>query len=250
MRTSVYNEQSSGSKKKVFFGMLAFCAVLAGCGGGASMSELKVEANPQNDETILSIETTEITEYSEQVISDTLNTSDKSDTFTDPRDGKEYRHTGNKLSKTWMGENLNFETDNSWCYGNDESNCEKFGRLYDWHAAMKACPAGWRLPAREEWNDLVTEIGDHGEASRKLKSTTGWRDDMNGTDEFGFTAIPSGHRNAAGTFRDVGSGGFWWSATVYEDGKAWSRLKGWVFGIVDEYSDNKSYGFSVRCIRE
>lgn len=173
----------------------------------------------------------------------------KGSILTDSRDNKKYRVV--KIGdKQWMAENLNFKTDNSWCYGNDESNCKKYGRLYNWDAAMKACPAGWRVPAREEWNSLITHSGDHGEASRKLKTKTGWRDDINGTDEFGFSAMPTGHRNAAGTFRDMGSGGFWWSATEYESGKAWSKLIGWVFGVVDEYSDNKAYGFSVRCVQD
>ncbi|MDR3000768.1 MAG: hypothetical protein LBU89_05835, partial [Fibromonadaceae bacterium] len=54
--------------------------------------------------------------------------------LVDPRDGQRYRIT--KIGELlWMAENLNYKVAdslNSWCYDDDDSNCEKYGRLYDW----------------------------------------------------------------------------------------------------------------------
>ena len=62
---------------------------------------------------------------------------------------------GTNYSETWMAENLNYETANSWCYGDKEENCAKYGRLYTWAAAMEACPTGWHLPSQDEWKELI-----------------------------------------------------------------------------------------------
>jgi uncharacterized protein (TIGR02145 family) len=74
-------------------------------------------------------------------------------TFTDSRDQVIYK-TQEINGLTWMLDNLQFETDSSWCHQNDSKNCEKYGRLYTWEDAMSACPDGWRLPTQAEWMDL------------------------------------------------------------------------------------------------
>ena len=84
-------------------------------------------------------------------------TACKSD-VVDMRDGKKYK-TVKIGSQTWMAENLNYETQDSYCYENDESNCSKYGRLYTWTAAKKACPSGWHLPSKAEFETLFSSVG-------------------------------------------------------------------------------------------
>jgi uncharacterized protein (TIGR02145 family) len=166
--------------------------------------------------------------------------------------GKNYRivQIGNQ---TWMAENLNLETPNSWCivdiaslndYEGNPANCEKYGRLYTWDAAKSACPGGWHLPTREEWNELVSFAGGDN-AGTKLKSKY---PDWNGADEFAFSALPGGHRYTDGGFGDPGSHGNWWSATEIDASDAYTRTMGTSNAIVYEYNGNKDIGFSVRCL--
>jgi uncharacterized protein (TIGR02145 family) len=134
-------------------------------------------------------------------------------TFTDNRDGKTYKAVG-AGDYIWMAENLNHRTDSSWCYDEDESNCEKYGRLYTWDAAIKACPAGWRLPDSKEWNYLARVFGSPADAAdlATLELAPDWKD----TDELGFSALRGGERRPYGDFSNIGSLGVWWTATEIE----------------------------------
>jgi uncharacterized protein (TIGR02145 family) len=171
-------------------------------------------------------------------------------TFTDPRNGRTYRMV-TIGTQTWMAENLNFRprTDNTWCYDHDNSNCEKYGRLYTWDAARSACPAGWRLPTQRDWSDLAREIGGKDAAGQRLKSETGWNNNGNGTDDFGFSALPGGYRFLDASFGGVGDYGFWWSATEIDRSNASCWIMDATRGGVYENHDSKNAGFSVRCVK-
>ena len=58
-----------------------------------------------------------------------------------------------------MIENLNYEIYGSYCYNDKDWNCLRYGRLYTWEAAQKACPPGWRLPSDEEWWNMAKLYG-------------------------------------------------------------------------------------------
>lgn len=119
----------------------------------------------------------------------------------DPRDGKAYK-TIQIGSQTWMAENLNYETVNSYCYENDPANCEKYGRLYTRDSLLNACPEGYHLPTAEEFATLISNVGGEEIAGKMLKSIAGWYDyelsgtgvynDGNGIDKYGFNALPGG----------------------------------------------------------
>ena len=187
--------------------------------------------------------------------------------------------------QTWMAENLKLKTDDSWCYDDNELMCEKYGRLYTWAAAMgyprrynnekpeeqyprkKVCPDGFRIPAKSDFETLFANVKDASE----LISTTLWGD-YNGSDKYGFNALPAGFRvdklspECDGEYSDcitehyvrLGDVGAFWTSTKVE----WDR-----FGKHYEINDSgelvqlymkshymqrgdKAYGYSVRCIKD
>jgi uncharacterized protein (TIGR02145 family) len=188
------------------------------------------------------------------------------DRLLDVRDGKRYK-TVIIGGKKWMAENLNYRTDSSWCYGDDTSYCDKFGRLYDWQTAQTVCPAGWRLPSVNEWDNLTQTAGiekvdrwgyvdrSYG-AGKKLKTKNGWNDYLdgneninegNGTDDYGFSALPGGHRFGS-RYDGVLNAGFWWTGTDYSDAMTLTReMHNNIDYVIAEKRDN-DYGFSVRCL--
>ncbi|MDR2583746.1 MAG: hypothetical protein LBC75_09725 [Fibromonadaceae bacterium] len=147
--------------------------------------------------------------------------------------------------KTWMAENMNCVVAGSRCYGEGgreisydkngyhtttlsnaeiKANCAKYGRLYDWEAAMKVCPNGWHLPSYDEWTTLINYVGGEDIAGKKLKTKDGWSYNLDGkiiygkgTDDYGFSALPGGFGDSNGDFTSGSSGGWWWSATMSDD---------------------------------
>jgi uncharacterized protein (TIGR02145 family) len=170
-------------------------------------------------------------------------------TFTDSRDGKTYKKVkiGNQ---TWMAENLAYEAEGSKCYDNNLANGQKYGRLYNWETAKKACPPGWHLPSDAEWDVLMTAVGGSSTAGIKLKAASGWSGNGNGTDEFGFSALPGGNGNSNGDFNNVGNRGYWWSATEDGAADAWYRIMGHYYATVYRNNNVKTRLFSVRCVQD
>jgi len=169
--------------------------------------------------------------------------------FTDNRDGKKYR-TVKIGNQTWMAENLNYAASGSKCYDNNSENCKKYGRLYDWNAAMGICPSGWHLPSGAEWNMLIAAVDGEETAGKKLKAKSGWNNNGNGTDEFGFSALPGGYGGSDGSFSSIDNNGRWWGASENVIYRAYTRLMyysdedaGWGYNY-------KSNLFSVRCLQD
>ncbi|GBU22471.1 hypothetical protein R80B4_02380 [Fibrobacteres bacterium R8-0-B4] len=156
--------------------------------------------------------------------------------------------------KTWMTENLNIETADSWCYNNSSDSCAKYGRLYTWPAANTACPTGWHLPSRAEWGALAKAAGGTGDygstsfAGWKLKSTSGWKDNRFGKDDYGFSALPGGSRYSDGSFLYAAYHGCWWTATENISDYIYNRCMAYNNDDVAEGSNLKDVAFSVRCI--
>ena len=170
-------------------------------------------------------------------------------TFRDSRDGKTYKtvEIGNQV---WMGENLAYKpsTGNYWAYDNNSSNVAKYGYLYDWQTARNVCPTGWHLPSDAEWSQLTDFVGsEHG---TKLKAKSGWSNNGNGTDDYGFSALPGGDRYRNGTFNYIGNDGDWWSSTENFMNLAWRRYMRCNSSGVNRFNGSKSWGFSVRCVRD
>jgi uncharacterized protein (TIGR02145 family) len=176
--------------------------------------------------------------------------------FTDSRDGKKYRAV--KIGgMTWMAQNLNYQTGHSCCYRENISYCDKdkHGRMYDWNTATKACPAGWHLPTRQEWGALTAAVGFETSAE-KLKAASGWaRSYGNGSDEYGFSALPGGtydHGCFPRSPYQYGNGneGAWWTATELDGSNyAYGRRMNY-HNFAYENCIRKSYKRYVRCVMD
>jgi len=145
-----------------------------------------------------------------------------------------------------MAENLNFAAEGSVCYNNSADSCAKYGRLYDWETALKACPAGYHLPTDDEWTALENAVGGRSIAGAKLKSAAGW----NGTNDFGFSALRGGLGGSDGSFDYAGLSGLWWSATEGDAYNARLRIMDYYGEIVNWYGNGKTNLFSVRCMAD
>ena len=180
------------------------------------------------------------------------------ESFTDTRDGQTYK-TVTIGTQTWMAENLNYETANSYCYNDNSANCTKYGRLYTWGAAKTACPSGWHLPTSAEFETLFTAVGGSSTSGTKLKSTSAWNNSGNGTDVFGFSALPAGGRDGYEDYYYEGYYADFWSSTedgsddaYLEDGSdsAYFMRLYYSYDYADLNSSYKSNGFSVRCVKD
>ena len=170
-------------------------------------------------------------------------------TWFDKRDGKMYKIV--KIGgQVWMAENLNYTTQDSYCYEDNESNCSKYGRLYKWNAAMKACPAGWHLPGNVEFKTLYESVGGKQVAGKSLKSKVEWKYESGGTDAFGFSALPAGYRGYDGDYYEEGYYAIFWSFTENNSNRAYFIRFSYNYNEANLYHDFKSSAFSVRCLQD
>jgi len=173
-----------------------------------------------------------------------------SGTFTDSRDGKIYKKV-TIGAQTWMAENLNYATSDSMCYNNDPANCDLYGKLYTWDEAMAVCPAGWHLPHRTEWEELLSFVGGSSIAGSKLKALTDWNESLElypKTDEYGFSALPGGRHD--GKFSLGGEYGYWWTSRERDANDAYhlylrSNSNSFTWNYL-----NKGIHYSVRCVQD
>jgi uncharacterized protein (TIGR02145 family) len=183
--------------------------------------------------------------------------------FTDLRDGRTYR-TVRIGKQTWMAENLRFRlpwmADDSLC-----PLCEDYGRGYDFLPGLSyyddstpsirgICPEGWHGPSALEWASLVRTVEadprvGNGRAGWALKSRTDWmesgteRELGNGSDLFGFRALPSGTWKWPNDGGDPGSATGWWALEgdgLHADATSDSlRQMPWGYGTL-----------SIRCVAD
>ena len=213
-------------------------------------------------------------------------------TFTTPEcelkdiDGNVYK-TVKIGTQVWMAENLKTTTYNdgssivletdpwewltdeprySW-YNNDISNKDIYGALYNWYAVGtgKLCPLGWHVSSREDYQTLMDYVGGADIAAGKLKErgTTHWYPPNTGaTNEYGFTALPGGHRKAfwALSYEDgdesfigLGEHGVWWTSST----SSGTSPSPYAFGMSYDYEDSEMgpstaywWGYSCRCVKD
>lgn len=165
-------------------------------------------------------------------------------------------------------------------YNNDIANKSTYAALYNWYAvnnSNKLCPTGWHVPTDSEWtqlvdyvvaqgfpnSDIINGAGNALKSCRQVSSPLGggcntsvhprWNSHSThyGFDEFMFSAFPGGYRNTNGSFFNIGSYGYWWSSTEYSSALAWGRSMYYGVGYVNRYYyGHKTFGLSVRCLRD
>lgn len=194
--------------------------------------------------------------------------------FFDGRDGKDYR-TVTIENQTWMAENLAYlpSVDSPADYVYDihdktfryyvlnfngtnvaaakaTDNYKNLGVLYNWYAAENACPQGWRMPTDEDWIALKTNVGGEAVAGGKLKTTTGWKDNGNGTDKYGFSAKPSALFTGLLGFMYINESVVWWCSKQKDE---YSQVVHRINAPTPNFPSTYNYFFacvSVRCIKE
>ena len=179
-------------------------------------------------------------------------------------------------TQVWMSENLKTTryrnggsipnvTDNAtwgnlttgaWSYYNNaDSNNAIYGKLYNWYTTLgdTLCPTGWGVPTDAEWTTLTNFLGGESVAGGKMKTIGNayWNDPNTGADNTsGFSVLPGGYRNSLGSFFNIRDLAFFWSATEIDNDYAWNRTLYNNFGTVYRFSNSKSVGASVRCLRD
>jgi len=142
----------------------------------------------------------------------------------------------------------------AWCYyDNDPKNGEKYAKLYNWYAVADLrglCPSGWHVPSLQEWVTLIEFLGGYMASIPKLKSKSGWGNGGNGTNTSGFSGLPGGFRYDYGSFYLMDYYGSWWISTEIDEKNAWNRYLDYTSAFVEKYSESKSLGISVRCLKD
>lgn len=182
--------------------------------------------------------------------------------------------------QVWMTQNLNVETfrngesipeansveewnDAKWkktpaccCYNFNPDNCDRYGKLYNWYAVNDPrglAPDGFKIPTEEDWDQLIDYLGGPSIAGKKMKSTELWSEfngeNGNGTNESGFSCLPSGECNWGGESVNLGLNGNFWCSHEEMVIQAWSRQLSWKSNNVTRKFHNKEVGLSVRCLK-
>ena len=173
--------------------------------------------------------------------------------------------SGNDWSATQNGAVAVYGEGNTSCYDatslfdvcDEAVSLDLYGRMYNWHAVNDTrglCPNGWHVPTDGEWTQLGNYVASISSNSigNALKAESGWWNDGNGTDEFGFSALPAGARNddsSPGAFVHTGTGAAFWSSTS-SGGGAWYRGFDWGSGTFFRTAYPSKNGYSVRCLRD
>ena len=242
-------------KKELCF--VAFSLILAGC--GEESKTVSYETNAVTGDSCSSLQESssslEPLSSSEAVVS----SSSKAEeivygTLYDSRNDKTYKTVvigEGESAQEWMAENLNIKEVNKYgfCYDNQPYYCELYGMLYPWETAQKMCPEGWRLPSKEDFEKLSENMGNSFTEGTRLRSKEGWPH-KDGTDNFGFNALPAGYKLASNDFRNMGEGAYFWTSSQTEDGQPLS------FSLIDMFDaesvsiNDRRYALSIRCLKD
>jgi uncharacterized protein (TIGR02145 family) len=171
---------------------------------------------------------------------------------------------GNLSGQTWGGLTYGAYTLYEYDSTAIPSKLTTFGYLYNWYAAKgiatsgstvykNICPTGWHVPTDSSWTTLTTYLGGESLAGGKMKSTgfDYWNTpNTDATNVSGFSALPGGIRYYDGSFYSIVNNAIFWSATEGDTYFAWYRILSLSNGGVNRGDSYKSFGASVRCLKD
>jgi uncharacterized protein (TIGR02145 family) len=155
--------------------------------------------------------------------------------------------------REWMLENLAVDATGSYCYGDSEQNCHRYGRLYTWEAAQQGCRVlgtGWRLPTESEWRQLAKHYGGvNDDATDRGKAAYGALQ-IGGRSHF--NAVLGGGRNAEdGQYARLEAHGFYWTSSEADAAHAvFINFGKGSQGLYRQPDGDKRMAISVRCVRD
>ncbi len=187
-----------------------------------------------------------------------LNPNLKYKPFVDSRDGKVY-WTIKIGRKEWMVQNLDYNLSGmSWYYGDSEKN-KVYGRLYSGQAIGSSiddiCPAGWHIPAENEWRELLSEFGGEKTAGPSVKESSAsfWSKSKNTrSNASGMTVLPSGSRDRKPSYSNLGKYAFFWTSTsVPKKPDNFYKID---FGFMRDQAlinaGSPEWSYSIRCVKD
>jgi uncharacterized protein (TIGR02145 family) len=223
--------------KKIFLGILFIVGTMLCSAFGGSEKDLEENT----------CKTVKI--GNQEWMAENLNTSKfrNGDLISEAKTRKEWQQAGREGKPVWS------------YYGNDPAKGSTYGKLYNWYAVNDPrglAPPGWHVPSDAEWTQLMDYLGGEDIAGTKIKSSSGWNENGNGTNNSQFSGLPGGACADDGYLGSVGYLGVWWSSTedtsyYYDsDAYAWYRYLYFSKDNVIRYAHSKGNGFSVRCLRD
>lgn len=139
----------------------------------------------------------------------------------------------------------------AWCYyGNDPVNGGKYGKLYNWYAVIDSrglAPSGWHISKYADWSDLEIALAGKDNAAQKIKSTSGWYSEYDGSNSTCFSAFPGGYRYAG--FTNIENSTGWWISDTSSINYVYAKLVGWGNEISNGVFDKES-AFYIRCVKD
>ncbi|MGV9003052.1 fibrobacter succinogenes major paralogous domain-containing protein [Flavobacterium sp.] len=147
-------------------------------------------------------------------------------------------------------------TTGAWCYYSYQTaNGTTYGKLYNWYAVNDPrglAPTGWHVPTNLELISLIDFLGGATEAGGLLKEdgVSHWESPNTGAvNSSGLKALPAGYCLSNGTFSNLGTKGYWWSADSYNPSSAWCTGLYHDTKTITRAPIDKKQGFSVRIVK-
>ena len=155
----------------------------------------------------------------------------------------------------WHEEVQNSTPHFAWSSYNQQNEGAPYGAFYNFHTVVDTrglCPTGWRVPTIDDWEKFIIVLGGHSDAGGKLKSLNYvWNQpNTDATDEVEFGALPGGLISGNGTQIFEGEYACFWSATPFDNDRAYSFGAAHNNSILGWNNEPKWDGRSIRCVKE